>query len=162
MDMEFHRTGTWHPHGIPPIRQRSRFDYHSFCNLRKLAFLQPIPVAGSSRFAGYLAIHFPEVAASIDEADFGVLHLEVGALTLATRDAIAQRDWHTVRAHFAFVDGVLETAGTDLQDAIGISYLGHLFYGEAALNYAKARTLLSPRLAGALRAIERHYDALLE
>jgi len=111
MVIEEERTGTWHAYGkTAPSKAKPRFDYNSFCKLRKLVFLRPIPVAGYSRFAGYLAIHFPEVAASIDEADFGVLHLEVGELRLATRDAIQRRDWPTVRAHFDFIDSVLETS----------------------------------------------------
>jgi len=47
-----------------------------------------------------------------------------------------------------------------LHDAIGISYLGNLFYDEISINYAKARTLLPRRLAVALEIIERHYEEL--
>lgn len=161
MVFEEERTGTWHAYGkAAPSKANPRFDYNSFCSLRNLAFLRPIPVAGYSRFAGCLAIHFPEVAANIDEADFGVLHLEVGELRLATRDAIEKRDWPAVRAHFAFIDSALEGADTKLHDAIGVSYLGNLFYCETSLNYAKARTLMPTRLAVALEIIERHYEEL--
>ncbi|HEY5993126.1 MAG TPA: hypothetical protein VIU46_00840 [Gallionellaceae bacterium] len=155
-------TGTWHAYGklaaSPP--HKPRFDYNSFRYLYTLAQLKPIPVAGYSRFAGYLAIHFPEVASKIDEADYGVLHLEVGELRLATRSAILQRDWPTVRAHFEFADSILKTADVELHDAIGVSYLGSLFYSETSLNFAKARTLLPKRLAVALEIMERHYEEL--
>ena len=161
MAFETERTGTWHAYGKPAFsKAKSRFDYNSFSKLRKLVYLRPIPVAGYSRFAGYLAIHFPEVAANIDEADFGVLHLEVGELKLATRDAIQKRDWPAVRAHFDFIDSILETADAELHDAIGVSYLGNLFYCETSINYAKARTLMPTRLAVALEIIERHYEEL--
>jgi hypothetical protein len=136
MAIQEDRTGTWHAYG------------------------KPSPVAGKPRFADYLAVHFPEVAATIDEADFGVLHLEVDALTLATRDAIIRRNWPTVSSHFTFVDDVLETAGTELHDAIGISYLVNLFYGETSPDFAKARTLMPKRLAAALEIMERHYEEL--
>ena len=160
MGMEQEHTGTWHAYGKSAASPATRFDYNSFAKLRKLTFLHPIPVAGYSRFAGFLAIHFPEVAASIDEADFGVLHLEVGELALATRAAILKRDWPAVRTHFAFVDSVLQSADTELHGAIGVSYLGNLFYGETSINYAKARTLMPKRLAVALEIIERHYEEL--
>jgi len=161
MVSEAERTGTWHAYGKPAASQPpSRFDYHSFRDLHKLALLKPVPVSGKSRFAGYLAIHFPEVAAAIDDMDFGVLHLEVGALKRASREAILARDWPLVSRHFAFVDSVLESASTELHDAIGVSYLGNLFYGETSLNYAKARTLLPKRLALALEIMERHYEEL--
>jgi len=156
------RTGTWHAYIKPMLspKARSRPNYNAFCDLQKLGFLKTIPFDGISRFAGYIAVHFPDVAASIDEADFGVLHLEVGEFKLATRDAILWRDWETVRTHFAFIDKVLETADIDLHNAIGISYLGNLFYNETSLNFAKARTLLPKRLAVALEIIERHYEEL--
>lgn len=161
MVIEAEHTGTWNAYGNPAFtKAKSRFDYNSFCKLRTLVYLRPIPVAGYSRFAGYLAIHFPTVAARIDEADFGVLHLEVGELRLATLEAIQKRDWPTVRTHFAFIDSILETADTELHNAIGVSYLGNLFYCETSINYAKARTLMPTRLAVALEIIERHYEEL--
>jgi len=155
------RTGTWHAYGFNAACQaKSRFDYDSFCDLHRLAFTRHFRNAGNTRFACYLTLYFPEVAAKIDELDLGVLHLEVGALTLATREAILKRDWPTVRTHFAFVDNLLEAAEPELHDAIGISYLGNLFYDEISINYAKARTLLPRRLAVALEIIERHYEEL--
>ncbi len=155
------RTGTWNAYGkTPASHSNSRFDYNSFRHLYTLTQLKPVPVAGYSRFAGALAIHFPDVAASIDEADYGVLHLEVGEFKLATLHAIQRRDWPVVRAHFEFVDSLLETADAELHDAIGVSYLGSLFFLETSLNFAKARSLLPRRLAVALEIIERHYEEL--
>ena len=100
------------------------------------------------------------MVASIDEADLGVLHLEVAALKMAAHDAILRRDWPTVRRHFAFVDSVLEIAETELHDAIGVSYLVNLFYHETSINFAKARTLLPKRLSVALEIMERHYEEM--
>lgn len=161
MVFEEERTGTWHAYGKAASRKaQARLDRESFGDPRKLAFFKPISLAGSSRFAGYLAIHFPEVVASIDEADWGVLHLEVAALKVATHGAILRRDWPAVHKHFAFVDSVLEIAETKLHEAIGISYLVNLFYSETSINFAKARTLLPKRLAVALEIMERHYEEL--
>lgn len=161
MALEEDRTGTWHAYGKTVVgKPKTRLDYNSFCEQHKLAFLKSIPFARNSRFASYLALHFPEVAANIDAEDLGMLHLEVSAFKLATRDAILKRDWSTVSTHFAFVDDVLETAETELHDAIGISYLVNLFYSETSHDFATARTLMPKRLATALEIMERHYEEL--
>jgi len=131
--------------------------YESFSGLHRLVCLKSMPVAGHSHFASYLALHLPEVAARIDYDDFGILHLEVGALELAMRDAIARRDWHTVIKYFTFVADMMEDAGAELLDALRVSYLGNLFYGEISINYAKARSLMPESLSKALEEVECHY-----
>ncbi len=137
-------------------------NYKAFAYLRKLMSYKAMITAGAcSRFANRLALHLPSVATRIDEADFGVLHLEVGELKLATRDAIISHDWETVASHFAFVTELLQDAGGELRDALHISYLGSLFYGELHVSYAKARCMLPRPLAIALEKVERHYEQLI-
>lgn len=161
MVLDDDRTGTWHAYGkTASSKDPSLLDHNAFRDPHKLAFFKPLSLAGSSRFAGYLAIHFPHIAASIEEADLGVLHLEVAALKSATHDAVLKRDWASVRKHFAFIDSVLEIAETELHDAIGISYLVNLFYNETSIDFAKARTLLPKRLSVALEIMERHYEEM--
>lgn len=141
MAFDQERTGTWHAYGLA----------NSPTNLN----------AGEGpRFADRLATRFPEVAATIEHDDFGVLNLEVDALKLATRAAILKRDWPTVNQHLTFVDELLQTPDTELHEAIGVSYLTNLFYGETSIDFAKARILLPKRLAAALEIMERHYEEL--
>lgn len=143
--------------GIPRLQPNSSlFQYP-----HRLACFKFIPVSEHTRFASHLALYFPDAAARIDEVDFGTLHLEVGALKLETRDAIAKRNWNAVRDHYVFISMVMEDAGAELRDAVRISYLGDLFYGETSLNYAKARSLLPRSLASALGAVEAHYEGLV-
>jgi hypothetical protein len=157
MEIEEDRTGTWHAYGKRMSENsKSQADINSF---RKLAFRNPFPATENSQNTDYLTAHFPKVAAGIN-TDNWALHLEIGAMTLATREAISKHDWSTLSAHFAFIDSVLETADTQLHEAIGVSYLVNLFYGETALDYAKARTLMPKRLAAALEIMERHYEEL--
>jgi hypothetical protein len=140
--------------GIP----RFQLDYHSFRDMNKILCVKPSPFAGRSRFACYLGVYFPEIATRIDEDDFGILHLEVGALKLASRDAIVKGDWEALGAHYAFVVALFEHGGEELRGALNVSYLGSLFYGESAHDYAKARMLLPRGLACALEEVERHYE----
>ncbi len=144
-------------HAIP----RFQLDYLSFRDLHKILCCKPRRRAVQSRFACYLAVYFPEVAEHIDESDFGILHLEVGVLKLRSRSAIINGDWEVLTCHFAFVRSVLENGGHDLRDAVRISYLGSLFYGETGRNFAAARCLLPPRLSRELDSIEKHYEDLV-
>ncbi len=145
------------PAGMPGFR----LDENAFHDIYRLVCLKSLPHAGRSGFSGDLALHLPEAAARMDESDFGILHLEAGALKLESRDAIARRNWETVRKHFAFVSEAIAGAGPELYDALRISYLGNLFYGETSLNYSKARSLLPRNLAALLSAVEAHYESLV-
>ncbi len=154
------RTGTWRALNTAAASTDLQSGFVSFEGLYRRVCLKPHRANGDSRFAGYLALHLPEVAARIDEADYGILHLEVAALKSATREAIHRRDWHTVGKYFGFVASLLDDAGDDLRGAIDVSYLAALLHGERSLNYEKARTLLPAPLALALDRIERHYAGL--
>jgi hypothetical protein len=140
---------------------RFQLGYQAFRDLYRSVGVNSFPAAGHSRFASHLALYFPDAAARIDEEDFGILHLEVGALKQETHGAIAKREWDVVQSHFAFVSEMLAEAGNELRDALEISYLGSLFYGEMSLNFARARTLLPKSLLASLEKIEDHYDNLV-
>lgn len=138
MAFDQERTGTWHIYGKSTVGNPG----------------------ATPDFRDRLAARFPEVAESIDEDDLGVPSHEVDALKLATRDAIRRGDWATVSAHLNFIDDQLQSAEPALHDAIGISYLIGLFYGETSAEFAKARSLMPKRLAVALELMERHYEEL--
>jgi len=146
--------------GMEAAMPRFQLDYKSFSDLHRLVRLKSLPLDGNSRFASRLALYLPKAAARIDEDDFGILHLEVGALKLDTRAAILRHDWTTVNEHFVFVTGMLETAGDELRDALHISYLGMLLYGETSSSFVKARGLLPKPLMIALEKIELRYQDL--
>lgn len=147
---------------MPFVMPRFKLDFHAFCMVREMAGRIPDAPALGSRFASRLAMYLPEVADQIEESDFGFLHLEVGVLKLATRNSILTRDWRRVRLHFSFVANILSGAGAELRDALHVSYLGNLFYGETAASYAQARMYLPISLGIALEIIERHYEDLAE
>lgn len=151
--MEYGKNGA--AFAVPKVRP----DYKSFRELHGIVRQNSLPLRNTSRFAASLALHCPQAAERIDEDDFGILHLEVGALKLETRAAILSNDWLTVTDHFAFVANTLADCGAELSNAIRISYLGMLFYGETSRDYAEARSLLPELLAEVLEEIERHYDS---
>lgn len=111
-------------------------------------------------FVYQLTSYFPEVAALIDEGDFGILHLEVGAMTVATREAIKSLDFYTALSHFVFIGKLFERADTELQNGIQISYLENLLLGETSLAHMEARDLLPQSLKEALMKSESHFERL--
>ncbi len=108
-------------------------------------------------FTACLMAHLPEVAARIGEDDAGILNLEVGAMALATREAIVRREFSTVYRHFSFIGYVFEDADHELHAALVVSYLEALFLGNAAPASASARRLLPACLAHALEGAEEHF-----
>ncbi len=152
------RTPSHIPVSIPdglvhPFEQM--LDFKTFTSLRRMvSHQQDKHLVGRADFVQQLTLYLPEVAALIEESDFGVVHLEVGAMKLATRDAIVRRDFTTVHRHFFLIADLLEHADAGLSDAIRISYLDALFLGETDSAFAKARCMLSRPLENALRQSE--------
>jgi hypothetical protein len=136
-------------------------DRHSLGRPLRQAPLDFFPPNVRSYFISQLVLFLPKAAERINEDDFGVLHLEVGALKLETRAAILRHDWDLVCAHYSFVARILESASAELRDALHVSYLGMLFYGETSIGFVKARSLLPKPLAMTLENIERHYEDLV-
>ncbi|HMC13186.1 MAG TPA: hypothetical protein VKG67_02435 [Gallionellaceae bacterium] len=136
-----------------------RFNFNVFAAMRQALRSrgQAIPVMGRADFMHHVTLHMPEVSSRIDEDDFGILHLEVGAMKLATRDAIVRYEFHTVRRHFSFIAYLFEHAENALYDAILVSYLEGLFIGETSPEYENARSLLPNNLEEALKKAELRF-----
>lgn len=147
--------------GMLPIR-RFLSDFRKFASLRSiLSKKHSQPLMTRLDFMQQVALYLPEVSALIEESDFGILHLEVGALKLATRRALRQFDLSRIRRHLFLVGNLFEHANTELREAILVSYLEPLFLGETSIAHAEARILLSQPMEEALRRSEMHF-AMLE
>ena len=109
-------------------------------------------------FLTRLAVRFPDIAASVDECSLGLLHLEMGIFASATQQAISAEDVATVQCHFEFVDELLQNAGSDLVNAINVSYLEHLSFDGRHGKRISARELLSLRLQKALSGLETYLE----
>jgi len=144
--------------------QDFRFNFNVFSAMRQAlrsrVQAMPITIMGRADFIHHVTLHMPEVSSRIEEDDFGVLHLEMGAMKLATRDALIRYEFHTVRRHFSFIAYLFEHADNALYDAILVSYLEGLFIGEASPEYENARSLLPKNLAEALKKAELRYTLL--
>lgn len=145
-------------------QQDFRFNFNVFSTMRQALRSRvppmPITIMGRADFIHHVTLHMPEVSSRIDEDDFGILHLEMGAMKLATRDAIVRYEFHTVRRHFSFIAYLFEHAENALYDAILVSYLEGLFIGETAPEYENARSLLPNNLAEALKKAELRFTLL--
>jgi hypothetical protein len=137
-------------------------DFRKFTSLRSmLSKKQSRPLMTRLDFMQQIALYLPEVSELIEESDFGILHLEVGALKLATRQALRQFNLSRIRSHLFLVGNLFEHADAELGEAILVSYLEPLFLGETSIAHSEARSLLSQPMEEALRRSEMHF-AMLE
>jgi hypothetical protein len=113
-------------------------------------------------FERLLAERFPAVAAEIDEFERSELHCEMAVLARATCRAVEPGDSHEVEAHLRFVDEAFSDAGSDLENAVYVSYLENVFLWSEDTRYVSARSMLSKRLQIALTELEDHWEKLAE
>jgi hypothetical protein len=152
------------PSNIDGMLSIRRFlsDFRKFTSLRSmLSKKQSRPLMTRLDFMQQIALYLPEVSELIEESDFGILHLEVGALKLATRQALRQFDLSRIRRHLFLAGNLFEHADIELREAILVSYLEPLFLGETSIAHAEARALLSQPMEQVLRQSELHF-AMLE
>ncbi len=142
-----------------------RLDFNLFSSLRQSmhgrGHVMPVTIMGRGDFIHHVTLHLPEVASLIDESDFGILHLEMGAMKLATREAIVRYEFHVVRRHFSFIGYLFEHADEALYDAILVSYLEGLFLDETSPAFISARSLLTPSMENALRKAELRFEMFI-
>ncbi|MBI5890413.1 MAG: hypothetical protein HZB47_07020 [Nitrosomonadales bacterium] len=130
-------------------------DFKSFASLRRMvSHQQSKPLIKRADFMKMVTLYLPEVSARIEECDFGVVHLEMGAMKLATKDAFARCDFATVRKHLLLIADLFDRADAELYDAIRISYLEAIFLGETSAAHIAARGMLSRSMENALRQAE--------
>lgn len=135
-------------------------DFRTLSSLRLALRSRSRPTAGRADFVYQLTLYFPEVAALMDEGDLGIMPLEIGAMTVATRDAVSRFDLLAVRRYLVFMGDVYERANAELQVGIQIAYLENLFIGETSYAHVEARCMLPRCLADALKKSESHFERL--
>ena len=130
-------------------------DFKTFASLRRMVMhQQDKPLIQRADFMKQVTLYLPEVAELIEESDFGIVHLEVGAMKLATLQAITLRDFAAVRRHLYLITHLFDRADAELYEAIRISYLEALFLDETSPAHMEARSMLSRPLENELRQAE--------
>ncbi len=130
-------------------------DFKTFASLRRMVTHQQTkPLLKRADFMKQVTLFLPEVAARIEESDFGIVHLEVGAMKLTTRNALGQSDFATVRRHLSLIADLFDRADPELYEAIRVSYLEALFLGETSAAHKVARSMLSRPMEYILRHAE--------
>jgi hypothetical protein len=130
-------------------------DFKTFASLRRMvSHQQSKPLVKRADFMKLVTLYLPEVAERIEESDFGIVHLEIGAMKLATKEAFARSDFATVRKHLLLIADLFDRADAELYDAIRISYLEALFLGDTSAAHIVARGMLSKAMENALRQAE--------
>jgi hypothetical protein len=130
-------------------------DFKTFASLRRMvSHQQSKPLIKRADFMKLVTLYLPEVAERIEENDFGIVHLEMGAMKLATRDAFARSDFATVRKHLLLIADIFDRADAELYDAIRISYLEAIFLGDTSAAHIVARGMLSKAMENTLRQAE--------
>lgn len=134
-------------------------DFKTFSSLRRMVTHQHSkPLIKRTDFMKQVTLYLPEVAARIEESDFGIVHLEVGAMRLATREAILACDFATVRKHLFLVTDLFDRADSELYEAIRVSWLDALFLEETSPAFLEARSMLSKPMENVLRQSELRLD----
>ncbi|BCK87410.1 hypothetical protein MIZ01_1188 [Sideroxyarcus emersonii] len=134
-------------------------DFKTFASLRRMVSNQKSkPLVKRADFMKQVTLYLPEVAARIEESDFGIVHLEVGAMKLVARDAIVARDHVAIRRYLSLIADLFERADAELYDAIRISFLEALFLGETSIVYMEARHMLSRPMENVLRQAEARLE----
>ena len=130
-------------------------DCKAFALLRRMVtHQQSKPLIRRGDFMQLVTLYLPEVVAYLEESDFGIAHLEIGAMKLATKDAFARSDFATVRKHLFLIADLFDRADAELYDAIRISYLEAIFLGDTSAAHIVARGMLSNAMGNALRQAE--------
>ena len=97
------------------------------------------------RFIAALTQQFPEVAATLDDIDDGLLHLEMAAFRRCVENAMDEGRLWDVERYCRFIDESLRNADDALDNAIGVSFIEDFALGEWSENRHKAVTERLPQ-----------------
>lgn len=107
-------------------------------------------------FIENLIDNFPELEEEILDEDYlGIITLQIGCFKRFTQKAIDSNDLATAKECFRFVDENIDQVEGKIENALYITYLGHLKFEK---NNA-AKKLLPDRLKSAIKDITTHENS---
>jgi hypothetical protein len=103
-------------------------------------------------FIGEVRTEFQDLSAEIDD-DAGLFYLRVGSLARHTQAAIEDGDRAEVQRQFEFVRRADLAGDSEVQNALGVSYLEHLNFQDGKRHRAWAWDLLPEPLKSSARSL---------
>lgn len=85
-------------------------------------------------FRQMLESDFPEVVREIDEYSEGLLHCEMGTFARLTEEAFDTGRFWQASKYLNFVERIREEANADVENAINVSFVEYLAFGEVTEN----------------------------
>ena len=111
-----------------------------------------------TKFVQLVLVEFPQLHKEFYEAE-GLLHLEMSTFSRFAQKAIENSDLDTLKRCYGLIDGILETAPSEVENAIYVSFLEHLDF-ESSPAGTNARRLLPPVLKKALDEVNEHWERI--
>jgi len=111
-----------------------------------------------AKFVQLVLAEFPQLHEEFAEAE-GLLHLEMGTFSRFAQKAIDHNDLDTLKRCYGLLAGIMETAPSEVDDAIHISFLEHLNFERSPYG-AEARRLLPPVLMKALDEVNEQWERI--
>jgi hypothetical protein len=107
-----------------------------------------------ARFLQMLTEAFPGVPQAFDGYGKGLLHCEMGTFARLTEEAMDEGRFWQAEKHFGFIDKVRERATPELRNAIDVSYVEYLAFGEVTDNRYQAMRRMPQTLRATLLEID--------
>ena len=111
-----------------------------------------------AKFVQLVLAAFPQLHEEFAEAE-GLLHLEMGTFSRFAQKAIDHNDLDTLKRCYGLLAGIMETAPSEVDNAIHVSFLEHLNF-ERSPNGVEARRLLPPVLMKALDEVNEQWERI--
>ena len=111
-----------------------------------------------AKFVQLVLAEFPQLHEEFAEAE-GLLHLEMATFSRFAQKAIEHNELDTLTRCYALIAGIMETAPSEVENAIYVSFLEHLDF-ESSPAGAEARRLLPPVLKKALDDVNEHWGRI--
>lgn len=111
-----------------------------------------------AKFEQLVLAEFPQLNEEFAEAE-GLLHFEMATFSRFAQKAIDHNDLNTLKRCYGLLAGVINTAPSEVQEAVHVSFLEHLNFERSPYG-AEARRLLPPVLLKALDEVNEQWERI--
>jgi hypothetical protein len=111
-----------------------------------------------AKFEKLVLAEFPQLQQEFTEAE-GLIHLQMGSFSRFAQAAMERNDLDTLRRCYHLVAEIMNTAPSELENAIYVSFLENLDF-ESSSYGGEARRLLPSVLEKALDEVNEHWERI--